>query len=109
MAHKTLTISEEAYNALARIKGRDESFTKAILRLTKKKAAGNLLDYVRSFSPDEELAYAVEKVLEKRGKLRLRSHELEIALGLPRHNVLRRSRTGATGTRKHLTPLPRVC
>src|SRR6266699_3699044 len=59
MAHKTLTISEEAYNALARIKGRDESFTKAILRLTNKKAAGNLLDYVRSFSPDEELASAV--------------------------------------------------
>lgn len=76
MAHKTLTISEEAYNALARIKGRDESFTKAILRLTNKKAAGNLLDYVRSFSPDEELASAVEKVLEKRGKLRLRSPEL---------------------------------
>jgi predicted CopG family antitoxin len=51
MVHRTLTISEEAYNALARIKGRDESFTKAILRLTKKKAAWNLLDYVRSFSP----------------------------------------------------------
>jgi hypothetical protein len=44
-------------------------------RLTKKKAAGNLLDYVRSFSPDEELASAVEKVLEKRGKTRLRSAE----------------------------------
>ena len=75
MAHKTLTISEEAYNALARTKGKDESFTKVILRLTRKKAAGNLLDYVRSFSPDEELASAVEKVLEKRSKIRLRSPE----------------------------------
>jgi predicted CopG family antitoxin len=75
MAHKTLTISEEAYNALARTKGRDESFTKVILRLTRKKAAGNLLDYVRSFSPDEELASAVEKVLEKRSKTRLRTPE----------------------------------
>ena len=73
MAHKTLTISEEAYNALARVKGKDESFTKAILRLTRKKAARNLLDYVRSFSPDEELATAVEKVLEKRGKTHLRT------------------------------------
>ncbi len=44
-------------------------------RLTKMKAAGNLLDYVRSFSPDEELASAVEKVLEKRGKIRIRSPE----------------------------------
>jgi predicted CopG family antitoxin len=76
MAHKTLTISEEAYNGLVRTKGRDESFTKVILRLTKKKAAGNLLNYVRSFSPDEELASAVERVTEKRGKVRLRTPEI---------------------------------
>jgi predicted CopG family antitoxin len=75
MAHKTLTISEKAYNALARDKGKDESFTKVIPRLTRKKAAGNLLDYVRSFSPNEELASAVEKVLEKRSKIRLRAPE----------------------------------
>ncbi len=75
MTYKTLTISEEAYNALARVKGKDESFTKAIPRLTRKKADGNLLDYIRSLSPDEELASAVEKVLEKRGKTRLRAPE----------------------------------
>lgn len=68
MAYKTLTISEEAYNSLARVKGKDESFTKVILRLTKKPAGRNLLDYVRSFSPDEELASAIEKVLEKHGR-----------------------------------------
>jgi predicted CopG family antitoxin len=73
MTRKSLTISAEAYNALARTKGKDESFTKVILRLTRKKAAGNLLDYVRSLSPDEELASAIEKVLEKRSKIRLRS------------------------------------
>ncbi len=49
MAHKTLTISEEAYNALARIKSKDESFTKVILRLAERKSKDNLLDYVRSF------------------------------------------------------------
>ncbi len=76
MAHKTLTISEEAYDALSRVKGKDESFTKTILRLTRKRAAGNLLDYIRSFSPDEELASAVENVLEKRGRVRLRAAEL---------------------------------
>jgi predicted CopG family antitoxin len=41
MAHKTLTISE-AYNALARLKTKDESFTKVILRLAKKKTKGSL-------------------------------------------------------------------
>ena len=76
MAHKTLTISEEAYNALARVKGKDESFTRVILRLAQRKAQGNLLDYVRSFAPDEELASAIEKVLEKRSQTRLRSPEL---------------------------------
>ena len=76
MAHKTLTISEEAYDALSRVKGKDESFTKTILRLTRKRSAGNLLDYVRSFSPDEELASAVEKVMAKRGRIRLRTAEL---------------------------------
>jgi predicted CopG family antitoxin len=75
MTRKSLTISAEAYNALAGTKGKEESFSKVILRLTRKKAAGDLLDYVRSFSPDEELASAVEKVLEKRSKIRLRAPE----------------------------------
>jgi predicted CopG family antitoxin len=75
MAHKTLTISEEAYDALARVKGKDESFTKVILRLAKRKSSGDLLDYVRSTPPNEELASAIEKVLEKRKFIRLRATE----------------------------------
>ncbi len=73
MAHKTLTVSEEAYNALARLKSKDESFTKVILRLARKRAKGNLLDYIRSMPPDEELAMKVERVLEKRSLVRLRA------------------------------------
>lgn len=73
MAHKTLTISEEAYNALARVKGKDESFTKVILRLTGKKTKGNLLEYIKSIGPNNELADRLEKVLEERGRIRLRT------------------------------------
>lgn len=73
MAHKTLTISEEAYDALARVKGKDESFTKVILRLTRKKTAGNLLDYVKSFAPDHELADRLEEVLKERQKIQFGS------------------------------------
>ncbi|MGP8069918.1 MAG: antitoxin VapB family protein [Candidatus Bathyarchaeia archaeon] len=36
MAHKTLTISEEAYSALYRSKSPGEASTKVILRLTAK-------------------------------------------------------------------------
>ena len=72
MAHKTLTISEEAYKALVRLKSKNESFTKVILRLAERRTKGNLLDYVSSFAPDNELAHRLEKVLEKRNSVRLR-------------------------------------
>jgi predicted CopG family antitoxin len=70
MDHKTLTVSEEAYNALSLVKGKDESFTKVILRLAKRRSRGDLLDYVRSMPPNEELASAIERVLEKRKLIR---------------------------------------
>jgi predicted CopG family antitoxin len=73
VARKTLTISEKAYNSLARLKSKDESFSKVILRLSQQKTKGNLLDYVRSFKPDHELADRIEEVLKKRRKIRLAS------------------------------------
>lgn len=73
MAHKTLTISGEAYDALARAKGKDESFTKVILRLAKRRSSGDLLEYIRFVGPNEELALAIENVLEKRKLIRLRT------------------------------------
>ena len=75
MAHKTLTISEEAYNALARLKTKDESFTKVILRLAQKKSKGSLLEYVRSIAPDNELADRLEEVLVERQKIHLGQRE----------------------------------
>jgi len=71
MAHKTLTISEEAYNALARLKSKDESFTKVIIRLAQKKSKGSLLEYLKTITPDHELADKVEEVLKERRKIRL--------------------------------------
>ncbi len=71
MTRKTLTISEKAYRALDRAKGKDQSLPRVNPRRIRKKTGSNLLDYVRSFSPDEELASALEKVLEERDKIRL--------------------------------------
>ncbi len=73
MAHKTLTISEEAYTALSRLKSRGESFTDLILKLTRKTKKGSLLDYVRSVPPDEEFAEALEEIVRGRERTRLRS------------------------------------
>ncbi len=43
MTHKTLTISEEAYNALKRLKRKGESFSDVIIRITRN---FGLLEYV---------------------------------------------------------------
>jgi predicted CopG family antitoxin len=57
MAHKTITISEEAYRELAKIKGEKESFTDAILRLTSERGSAKaLLSYLERVGPSEELA-----------------------------------------------------
>src|SRR6266540_3215834 len=76
MTRKTLTISEQAYNTLARVKGKNESFTEVILRLTGKRVKrtkGDLLEYIRSIAPNNQLADSIEKVLEKRNRIHLRT------------------------------------
>lgn len=73
MAHKTLTISEEAYQALSRLKVHGESFTEVILRITARNKRGSLLEYVRSQHPDEEFAKTLEGVLRDRERARIRA------------------------------------
>jgi predicted CopG family antitoxin len=60
VAHKTLTISEEAYRALFQLKNGNESFTEVILRLTKRKELGKLSEYIKRSEPDKELARNIE-------------------------------------------------
>ncbi len=76
MAHKTLTISEEAYEALAQLKLDGESFTRVILRITPKHTAGKLIEYVESREPATDLADAVERVYKDRERVRLREVEM---------------------------------
>ena len=77
MAHKTITISEEAYEALAAFKkGEKESFTEAVLRLVKREEKGTLLDYVRSLEPDEEFARTLEEIIAERKAVMLKAPKL---------------------------------
>lgn len=73
MAHKTLTISEEAYNALKRLKGKGESFSDVILKITKK---ASLLEYVESTEFSSELAEKVEEVYKSRESIKKRIFEM---------------------------------
>ncbi len=74
MAHKTITISEEAYKALARIKNEKESFTEVILRITRiKSKKKQLVDWLESSETNEDLAQAIENVYNNRKNWTLRS------------------------------------
>ena len=73
MAHKTLTISEEAYNALKRLKKEGESFSDIILRITR---SASLLEYVESTKFLQELADKIEEVYKARESVRGRAVEL---------------------------------
>lgn len=76
MAHKTITVSEEAYKALARMKGEKESFTEAILRIARKREEGTLLDFLKAIKPDEEFAAILEDVIKERRTISLRAPKL---------------------------------
>lgn len=71
MAHKTITISEEAYEALAKAKTAKESFTDVILRIVKKRKEGTLLDYIRNLEPDGEFAKILDGIVEERKRISL--------------------------------------
>ena len=76
MAHKTLTISEDAYNALDRMKGKKESFTEVILRIAKKKRDGTLMDYLKGLKPDGEFAETLEDIINERRTISLKAARL---------------------------------
>jgi predicted CopG family antitoxin len=73
VAHRTITISEEAYNALAARKKENESFSEVILRVTSDKGkASSLLKAIESWAPDEDLASSIESVMKRTRKVKLR-------------------------------------
>ncbi|MFQ6127456.1 MAG: antitoxin VapB family protein [Thermoplasmata archaeon] len=77
MAHKTITISEEAYEALARLKHNGESFSRVILRVAHRHTAQKLLEYFESQEPAPDLAESIERVYSERSRVHLREVVLE--------------------------------
>ncbi len=74
MAHKTITISEEAYEALKSLKVGNESFTEVILRVAQiRKKGEHILQWVREDKDRTDLAEGVESIYKRRGEIKLRS------------------------------------
>ena len=76
MADRSVTVSEEAYRALQRIKEGKESFTDAILRLARKDSARKLVNVLERLDPDENLAVSIERAYGRRGRVRPREARL---------------------------------
>lgn len=77
MGHKTITISDDAYEALTKAKNDNESFTKVILRLTSKRTkAGALLNHLQGSPPDEDLAASIEERTTRTRQSRLTRADL---------------------------------
>jgi len=73
MAHKTITISEEAYNLLKENKRENESFTEVIKRiLSQKKKKEDLIEWLSRKKDLSDLADSVESVFDERKNINLR-------------------------------------
>lgn len=74
MAHKTITISEDAYNSLNKLKKGNESFTEIILRLTSNEnKRKNLLLWIKNKKANEELANSLSFIYNERNSVELRN------------------------------------
>jgi len=62
MAHKTLTISEDAYKALAELKKEGESFTDVVKRITAPLRKKRLSEFIGVLKDDEEFERAALEV-----------------------------------------------
>ena len=75
MSTKTITITDEAYNRLKSTKSEDESFTKAIIRITKKNPLDALTGILTKEAAEEmraNIAKSRQKTNERMKLLRNR-------------------------------------
>lgn len=77
MSHKTLTISEEAYEALAELKKEGESFTGLIKRITQPLRKKKLSDFL-GLMAGEEFDDFEKAALEVRHSMKSRSNRLKL-------------------------------
>ena len=68
MTQKTVSLSEEAYEKLKRVKKDGESFSQVILRLIDRKTNLNILDFAGAFEESSEEWETIEKEIYKRRK-----------------------------------------
>lgn len=72
MRHRNITISDEAYRELSRMKRERESFTEVVIRLASGRGSAKaLLEYLEGATSSEELADNIESAMERTRKASL--------------------------------------
>lgn len=72
---KVISISDDAYDGLHRIKTKEESFTKVILRLTSQEKSKSLTDFFGAWPGNKSELSKIKKELE-RGRKAFKSREV---------------------------------
>ena len=76
MTQKTVSLSEEAYEKLRRVKKEGESFSQVILRLIERDANAGILDFAGAFEEGSKEWETIEKEIYKRRKDKSRMESL---------------------------------
>ncbi|TFG18811.1 MAG: antitoxin [Promethearchaeota archaeon] len=76
MTQKTVSLSEEAYEKLRRVKKEGESFSQVIIRLIKRDENVSVLDFAGSFSEGSKEWESIEKEIYNRRKEKSRVKSL---------------------------------
>ena len=72
---KVISISENAYKALRRLKGQGESFSDVVVRITKNVEPKSLLEYAGTWTGDD-MEEAFKQVLHEREATAAREYQI---------------------------------
>jgi len=73
---KIISLSDEAYERLARLKN-GSSFSQTVIRLTVKTREKNLLEVINKMGKNDVLASSIEKIYKNRKKMFLKKVDLK--------------------------------
>ncbi len=76
MTQKTVSLSEEAYEKLRRVKKEGESFSQLILRLIEREVNVSILDFAGAFAEGSDEWETIEKGIYERRKEKSRLENL---------------------------------
>jgi predicted CopG family antitoxin len=73
---KVISISDEAYNRLFKLKRGKDSFSDVVIKMTEKEKKKSLLEYAGIWKDDKEIGDIFKKIEEERHQAKTRDYKL---------------------------------